>query len=58
VRDPLAVLLISDVYTEGSKKCTHSLIVNIFGTKLHVVTILARRESEPLCVFEVTTISG
>jgi hypothetical protein len=26
----------------GSKKCTHSLIVNIFGTKLHVVTILAR----------------
>jgi hypothetical protein len=24
------------------KKCTHSLIVNIFGTKWHVVTILAR----------------
>jgi hypothetical protein len=26
----------------GPKKCTHSLIVNIFGTKQHVVTILAR----------------
>jgi hypothetical protein len=25
----------------GPKKCTHFLIVNIFGTKLHVVTILA-----------------
>jgi hypothetical protein len=31
------------VYTQrGAKKCTHSLIVNIFGTKWHVVTILAR----------------
>jgi hypothetical protein len=28
----------------GRKKCTRSLIVNIFGTKCHVVTILARRE--------------
>jgi hypothetical protein len=28
-------------YTEGSKKCTRSLIVNIFGTKWHIVTILA-----------------
>jgi hypothetical protein len=26
----------------GPKKCTHSVIVNIFGTKWHVVTILAR----------------
>jgi hypothetical protein len=26
----------------GSKKCTHFLIVNIFVTKRHVVTILAR----------------
>jgi hypothetical protein len=33
---------IAVVYTEGSKKCTHSLIVNIFGTKWRVVTILAR----------------
>jgi hypothetical protein len=30
------------MYTEGSKKCTHSLIVNIFWTKWHVVTILAQ----------------
>jgi hypothetical protein len=43
---------------KGPKKCTHSLIVNIFGTKWHVVTILARREGESLYVFEVTTISG
>jgi hypothetical protein len=34
------------------------LIVNIFGTKWHVVTILGRRERESLYVFEVTTISG
>jgi hypothetical protein len=31
------------------------LIVNIFGTKSHVVTILARREIESLYVFEVIT---
>jgi hypothetical protein len=30
------------VCTEGSKKSTHSLIVNIFGTKWHIVTILMR----------------
>jgi hypothetical protein len=29
-------------YKRGPKKCTHSLIVNIFGTKWSVVTILAR----------------
>jgi hypothetical protein len=34
----------------GPKKCAHSLIVNIFGTKWHVVTILGRRESVIMCV--------
>jgi hypothetical protein len=45
------------LYTEGSKKM-YSLFDSIFGTKWHVVTIIARRESESLNVFEVTTISG
>jgi hypothetical protein len=30
------------INTESPKKCTHSFIVNIFWTKWHVVTILAR----------------
>jgi hypothetical protein len=34
----------------GPKKCTHFLMVNIFGTKWHVVTILrGKRVSHYMC---------
>jgi hypothetical protein len=49
----LVHLTFTEFYTHiqrGPKKCTHSLIVNIFGTKWHVVTILARRERERVIV--------